>query len=50
MYSSDLDLITKSRLRETQDVTRAQRPARRHLPRWVKRMAASAAGRVTRRH
>ncbi|GAA0497627.1 hypothetical protein [Deinococcus depolymerans] len=38
MYSSDLDLYTKARLRETQDVARAQRPAR-SLTRWVRRAA-----------
>ncbi|GGM46112.1 hypothetical protein GCM10008956_22840 [Deinococcus arenae] len=38
MYSSDLDLITKSRLTATGDVALAQRTARR-LPRWLRRLA-----------
>ncbi len=37
MYSSDLDLITKSRLMATGDVALAQRGARR-LPRWLRRL------------
>ena len=37
MYSSDLDLITKSRLTATGDVALAQRAARR-LPRWLRRL------------
>ncbi|MGM9321545.1 hypothetical protein [Deinococcus aquaticus] len=38
MYSNDLDLYTKARLRETQDVAHSQRPAR-SLTRWVRRAA-----------
>ncbi|WP_230290382.1 hypothetical protein [Deinococcus sp. 14RED07] len=38
MYSSDLDLYTKARLWETQDVARSQRPAPA-LTRWVRRAA-----------
>ena len=38
MYSSDLDLYTKARLRDTQDVARSQRPAPA-LTRWVRRAA-----------
>lgn len=37
MYSSDLDLITKSRLTATGDVALAQRATRR-LPRWLRRL------------
>ncbi len=37
MYSSDLDLITKSRLTATGDVALAQRTTRR-LPRWLRRL------------
>lgn len=38
MYSSDLDLYTKARLRDTQDVARSQRPTPT-LTRWVRRAA-----------
>ncbi len=37
MYSSDLDLITKSRLTATGDVALVQRTTRR-LPRWLRRL------------
>lgn len=43
MYSSDLDLITKARLQETQNVALSQAPVKRHLPRWVKRAAKQLA-------
>ncbi|WP_291431120.1 hypothetical protein [Deinococcus sp.] len=38
MYSNDLDLYTKARLRETQDVALCQRPAPA-LSRWVRQAA-----------
>lgn len=39
MYSSDLNLITKARLQETQNVALSQAPTKHHLPRWFKRAA-----------
>lgn len=43
MYNSDLNIITKARLQETQDVARAQPPVKHHLPKWVKRAARQLA-------
>lgn len=42
MYSTDLNLTTKAKLQETQDVALALPPAKRHLPRWVRRAAKQA--------
>lgn len=46
MYNSDLNIITKARLQETQNVALSQPPVKHHLPKWVKRAAKSLAHRL----
>ncbi|GAA5502668.1 hypothetical protein Dxin01_02412 [Deinococcus xinjiangensis] len=42
MYSTDLNLTTKARLQETQNVALALPPTKHHFPRWVRRAAKNA--------
>lgn len=49
MYSTDLDLITQARLRETQNVALAQQTRREHrVSGWLRRAALGVAGRLHR--
>ncbi len=39
MYSTNLDLITQARLRETQNVALSQKKVKHHFPKWIRRAA-----------